>query len=124
LLLDQRADLRDQRRKLIGDIMSGLIEGEFGQPGMDEQAQNLLQVAPEHWGQLDGLGLIFSACFGAGNVPRRRPKEPHRAGAFTAQAYDAAPDQNIGASLPEQAARFLFGFFLIRLVRVHRAIDP
>jgi hypothetical protein len=104
--------------------MFRLIDGERGDPGLGEQAQNLLQVAPERWGQLDGLGLIFSGGFRAANVPRRRPKEPHRAGAIAAQVNDAAPDQNIGAGLPEQAARFLFGFFLIRLVRVHRAIDP
>jgi hypothetical protein len=45
--LNQQADLRDQGGELIGDVMSGLIEGEFGQPGLSEQAQNLLQIAPE-----------------------------------------------------------------------------
>jgi hypothetical protein len=47
LALNQRADLRDQGRELIGDVMSRLIGGERSEPGLSEQAQNLLQVAPE-----------------------------------------------------------------------------
>jgi len=125
LLLNKRADLPDEGFELIGDIRSGLPEGEFGQPGLDKQAQNLLQVAPELWRQRNGLGwkLIFSACFGAGNAPRARPIEPHSAGAFAAQSYDAAPDQNIGAGLLEQVLRFIFGVFLGRLFGVDRAVD-
>jgi hypothetical protein len=101
LTLNQRANLRNQRRELVGDKLSGLIEGEFGQAGLDEQAHNLLQIVPEFWRQRNGLGLrlILSGGFGARNVPRRSPIEPHPA--FAAQAYDAPPDQNIGAGLPE-----------------------
>jgi hypothetical protein len=36
--LNQRADLRDQGRESIGDVMSGLIDGECGDPGLGEQA--------------------------------------------------------------------------------------
>jgi hypothetical protein len=42
------------------------------------------------------------------------PVEPHRA--FAAQGDDAAPDQNIGTGLLEEAPRFLFGFFLLCLL--------
>jgi hypothetical protein len=42
---------------------------------------------------------------------------------FAPQGYDIAPDQDIGAGFSQQAPRFLFGFFLVRLVRVHRPRD-
>ena len=64
---------------------------------------------------------ILSGGFGAGNVPIRRPIEPHRA--FAAQAYDAAPDQYVGAGLLEQASRLLFGLVLVPLLGVRCVID-
>jgi hypothetical protein len=42
LALNQQADLRDQGREPIGDVMSRLIEDERGDPGLGEEAQDLL----------------------------------------------------------------------------------